>query len=162
MDTEEQFNALMSGLDYPMLIVTATDGTRRAGCLVGFAAQCGISPSRFMVWLSKNNHTFTVAQRTDVLAVHVPPANATELAVLFGSRTGFEVDKFTKCAWHEGPGGLPLLVESPRWFTGRIVSRHDTGDHVGLLLAPSAVGATTAEGQLGFQDVSDLPAGREA
>jgi flavin reductase (DIM6/NTAB) family NADH-FMN oxidoreductase RutF len=162
MDTEGEFNALMGGLDYPMFIVTATDGTRRAGCLVGFAAQCGISPSRFMVWLSKNNHTYSVAGHTDVVAVHVPSSDATELAVLFGSRTGFEVDKFTRCAWRDGPAGVPLLVECPRWFIGRIVGRHDTGDHVGLLLEPTAVGATTAAGQLGFQDVKELPAGREA
>jgi flavin reductase (DIM6/NTAB) family NADH-FMN oxidoreductase RutF len=55
----EKFNALAGGLDYPMFIVTVGDGARRAGCLVGFAAQCSIDPPRFMVWLSKKNHTYT-------------------------------------------------------------------------------------------------------
>ncbi|HET9139003.1 flavin reductase family protein [Actinophytocola sp.] len=156
------FDALVGELDYPMFIVTATDGTRRAGCLIGFASQCSIDPPRFMVWLSKNNHTYLVAKRADVLAVHVPTKANRDLAVLFGTRTGFEVDKFDQCDWRAGPGGVPVLADCPQWFCGRVLSRHDTGDHVGLLLAPDTVGPDGGRGQLGYQEVRDLDAGNEA
>src|SRR5215207_9049286 len=97
-----RFDALVGALDYPMFVVTAAHGTRRAGCLVGFAAQCSISPLLFMVWLSTKNHTFTLARDTDLIAVHVLPRHALDLAALFGTLTGFDVDKFTRCRWHEG------------------------------------------------------------
>lgn len=156
------FDDLVGRLDYPMLIVTATDGHRRAGCLVGFASQCGIDPPRYMVWLSKNNYTYTVAKASDRLAVHVPAPGNRALVELFGTVTGFEVDKFTRCAWHDGPDGLPLLTDCPQWFVGRVLSRHDTGDHEGVLLEPVDVGEGAGLGQLGFQVVRDLDAGNEA
>jgi len=40
------FHDLAADLDYPMLIVTAAADGERAGCLVGFAAQCSIDPLR--------------------------------------------------------------------------------------------------------------------
>ncbi|MEV4604564.1 flavin reductase family protein [Amycolatopsis sp. NPDC049253] len=158
---EEQFDRWAGQLDYPMYVVTCHDGERPAGCLVGFAAQCSISPPRFMVWLSKENHTAEVAAGVGELAVHRLTRDAEEPARLFGSRSGFDVDKFSLCAWHSGPRGLPLLDGCPDWFAGEVLSRHDTGDHIGYLLSPFAA-ATSGGRQLGFQDVRDLPPGNEA
>jgi flavin reductase (DIM6/NTAB) family NADH-FMN oxidoreductase RutF len=161
-DTVARFNALVGELDYPMFIVTVTDGLHRAGCLVGFAAQCSIAPARFIVWLSKNNYTHSVADRADTLAVHVPTARDFRLAALFGTQTGFRVDKFAQCGWREGLGGVPLLDDCPQWFTGRIVQRDDAGDHVGFLLELTAASDTSGLGQLGFRSVGGLDAGRDA
>jgi flavin reductase (DIM6/NTAB) family NADH-FMN oxidoreductase RutF len=156
------FNRLVGALNYPMFIVTATDGRRRAGCLVGFAAQCGIDPPRVMIWLSKRNHTYDVARTSDRLAVHIPTARERELAVLFGTVTGHEADKFARCAWQPGPGDVPLLADCPQWFIGQPLQRYDTGDHEGFLLEPDQVSDRFGLGQLNFQDVADLPPGNEA
>jgi flavin reductase (DIM6/NTAB) family NADH-FMN oxidoreductase RutF len=157
----DRFNALVGGLDYPMFIVTVSDGARRAGCLVGFAAQCSIDPPRFMVWLSGKNHTYLVAKGADRLAVHVPAADQRSLVALFGTRTGHEVDKFADCEWRDGPGGVPLLTDCPQWFVGRVLSRHDTGDHQGLLLVPTDVSDEHGHPQVPFQEVKDLNPGNE-
>src|SRR3712207_2418732 len=90
---------LVSELDYPMFIVTVTDGTEHSGCLIGFATQCSINPPRFLVCLSDKNHTFRVAREAEVMVVHLVPASADGLAELFGSRTGDDVDKFSLCEW---------------------------------------------------------------
>jgi flavin reductase (DIM6/NTAB) family NADH-FMN oxidoreductase RutF len=156
------FDDLVGRLDYPMLVVTATDGLRRAGCLVGFASQCGIDPARYMVWLSKNNQTYTVARDCDRLAVHVLGRENRSLAELFGTVTGFDEDKFARCEWRHGPDGALVLADCPQWFVGRVLSWHDTGDHAGVLLEPTAVGERADLGQLGFQSVRDLDAGNEA
>ncbi len=158
----DRFNDLVGGLDYPMFVVTAADGDRRAGCLVGFAAQCSIDPPRFMVWLSKNNHTHAVARGADVVVVHVLTPRDRPLAELFGTRTGTEEDKFAHLAWRPGPAGAPVLTDCPQWFAGTVLGRFDTGDHEGLLLEPADAGAGTGLGQLSFQDVTDLDAGHEA
>lgn len=156
------FDDLVGWLDYPMAIVTAHDGERRAGCLVGFGSQCSIDPPRYMVWLSKKNHTYAVAKGADRLAVHVLTRENRPLAELFGTVTGFDEDKFARCAWQDGPGGVPLLTDCPQWFVGRVLTREDTGDHEAVLLAPEAVSDRTGLGQLGFQEVRDLDAGNEA
>ncbi|MEU1352045.1 flavin reductase family protein [Streptomyces sp. NPDC005795] len=125
-------------LDCPLYVVTASAAGERAGCLVGFASQCSIRPARFIVWLSKANRTYRVAARADRLAVHLLGHDQDHLARLFGGATGDTTDKFTRTAWHPGPGGVPVLDEAPVWFVGRVQSRFDGGDHCGFLLAPEA------------------------
>jgi flavin reductase (DIM6/NTAB) family NADH-FMN oxidoreductase RutF len=138
MGATATFNALVGDLDYPMFIVTACAGGERAGCLVGFATQTSIDPSRFLVCLSRNNHTYRVARRARTLAVHWVPADAAGLAELFGGETGDAVDKFARVAWHPGPGDVPIIEDCPNWFAGRIVERVGAGDHDAFLLEPIA------------------------
>ena len=68
--TVEAFNTIMGDRDLPMIVVTTSDGRERSGCLAGFHAQASIDPCRYMVWISKKNHTYKVARGADVLAVH--------------------------------------------------------------------------------------------
>ena len=157
------FNSLVAHLDYPMFIATASNGRERAGCLVGFATQCSIDPPRFLICLSNKNRTFRVATEATALAVHLVPREAEGLAELFGGETGDEVDKFERCAWHEGPGGVPLLEECGNRFVGRILERLDCGDHVAFLLDPvEAEEAPVQGGQFEFHRAKRIDPGHEA
>jgi flavin reductase (DIM6/NTAB) family NADH-FMN oxidoreductase RutF len=131
------FDRLVGGLDYPMFIVTTAAGGERAGCLVGFAAQCSIHPPRYLLCMSDKNHTYRVLSRgAEAMAVHVVPSDADRLVELFGAETGDDADKFERCEWHAGPGGVPILEACGSWFAGRILERLRLGDHVGYLLEP--------------------------
>jgi flavin reductase (DIM6/NTAB) family NADH-FMN oxidoreductase RutF len=155
---------LVAGLDYPMFIVTADDGDERSGCLVGFATQCSIHPPRFLVCISIRNHTFRVIQNVDVVVVHLVPSDAEDLAELFGSTTGDEVDKFEHTAWRDGPSGAPVLERCENWFAGRILQRHPAGDHWAYLLAPIAAHSEGRERGFTFHRarVMELQPGHEA
>jgi len=158
----DEFDAFVDGLDYPMFVVTvAHDGTR-AGCLVGFSSQVSIDPPRLLVCLSVKNHTYRVAREAPLLAVHVLDPAQRALAELFGGSTGDEVDKFARCSWSSGPGGVPLLEDCPRRIVGRILHREGFGDHVGFLLDPMGIEvASTGEG-LSYEEVQDLDPGHPA
>jgi flavin reductase (DIM6/NTAB) family NADH-FMN oxidoreductase RutF len=158
----ESFSKLTGRLDYPMLVVTAAAEGERAGCLVGFSTQCSIDPARFLVCVSDKNHTFSIARRGDALAVHLLGSDAEDLAALFGSETGDEVDKFTRCRWHPGPRGLPILDSCDRWFAGEIRQRHGFGDHCGYVLEPFAVHDEDGSDSLSFSQVKRLTPGHEA
>jgi flavin reductase (DIM6/NTAB) family NADH-FMN oxidoreductase RutF len=150
-------------LDYPMYVVTTSRGDKRAGCLVGFTSQVSIGPPRFLVGLSNKNQTYRVARDASHLAVHLLPRTQRELARLFGSETGDQVDKFSRCEWHEGPHGLPILDDAVGWFVGEVLGRYELGDHVGHLLEPVAGDAPEKFAQLvTFADVQDLEPGHEA
>ncbi|HEX8121438.1 MAG TPA: flavin reductase family protein [Solirubrobacteraceae bacterium] len=153
---------LVSDLDYPMFIVTATNGREKSGCLVGFATQCSINPPRFLVCLSDKNRTFRVARDASVVVVHLVPAEADSLAQLFGSQTGDEIDKFEHCAWHEGPEGTPVLDECGNWFAGRIVDRVEAGDHCALLLDPFDAHSDDSEEAFTFHRAKRIEPGHEA
>jgi len=157
---EKMFTSLVGELDYPMFIVTTVAGDgERSGCLVGFATQISIAPPRFLVGLSGKNHTYRVAQRAEHLAVHFVPADGEQIAELFGSETGDEVDKFARCAWHEGPAGLPILDDLPNWFAGRIRARIPAGDHDALILDPIAAEREAEEQELTFHRAKRIEPG---
>lgn len=159
----QEFRSFTGALDYPMFVVTATDGMERSGCLVGFTTQVSIDPPRFLVCLSDKNHTYRVALRAEVLAVHAVGEDEHELAELFGSETGDEVDKFARCSWTAGPGGVPVLDACPRLFVGRILEHRPLGDHVGFVLEPVEVTAAGPDAALlTLEDVADLEPGHEA
>jgi flavin reductase (DIM6/NTAB) family NADH-FMN oxidoreductase RutF len=160
--TEETFQRLVAQLDYPMFIATVAARGERAGCLIGFATQCSVHPPRFLAGISDKNRTHRVARGADSMAVHLVPEDATGLAELFGGETGDEVDKFERCEWHEGPGGVPLLDECPNRFVGRIVERVDFGDHTGMVLEPFHAEEDASGGQLSFHRAKRIDPGHEA
>ncbi|HEX7299649.1 MAG TPA: flavin reductase family protein [Solirubrobacteraceae bacterium] len=137
-DVDAAFNALVGHLEYSMFIVTARAGDEPLGCLVGFATQTSIDPPRFLVCLSHANHTYRRGRDAELLGVHCVPADAEDLAELFGGQTADEVDKFARCAWQDGPGGVPILERCRNWFVGRVLERIPVGDHDAFLLAPIA------------------------
>ena len=141
-----RFGDMSDLLDTPMIIVTAFDGERRAGCLVGFWTQCSIDPPRYLVCISKANHTSGVAAGSEVLAVHLVPDDRFDLAELFGGQTGDQVDKLARCEWTPGPAGVPILAGCPDWFAGRELGRMDGGDHDAIVLEPVDLSAGEPEG----------------
>jgi flavin reductase (DIM6/NTAB) family NADH-FMN oxidoreductase RutF len=156
-----EFAKLMSGLDYPMYVVTAAADSERAGCLVGFGTQTSIHPARFLVCISVENRTYEVACRATVLAVHLLSDEPSErrLAELFGGETGDDTDKFARSRWHDGPGGAPLLDDVPNRFAGRILERLALGDHVGFLLEPVEADVGSGLDELGFQATKGIEPG---
>ena len=160
--TADPFHRLAGDLEYPMMVVTTARGDERAGCLVGFAAQCSIDPPLLVVWLSKENRTTRVARDASSLLVHFLSRDDRELAELFGTATGDEVDKFSRCEWKPGPEGLPLLTGCTRVVAGRVLQRFETGDHIGHLLDPGDCIVGDWPGQLGFQAVKDFEPGHPA
>jgi flavin reductase (DIM6/NTAB) family NADH-FMN oxidoreductase RutF len=159
----DDFHALVAGIDYPMFVVTTAGGGERGGCLVGFVTQASIRPARLVVCLSKANATFRVAVSADVLVVHFLAAGDEPLAELFGAETGDETDKFARCRWEPGPGGVPVLPQAKGWVAATILERLDAGDHLAFLVEPFVAMAHRPDApQLGFQQVRDLTPGHRA
>ena len=161
--TDDGFHRLMSRLDYPMWILTARaeDTGEPSGCLVGFATQASIDPGRFLIGVSRANHTFEVVNRAAHVGVHLPPAEDRRLATLFGGETGDEVDKFAAVKWDDGPEDVPLLADVADRFVGRVIERLDLGDHVGLLLEPVLVDVGPDRPFLTFTRVQPLDPGHD-
>ena len=140
----DDFADLIASLDPAMAIVTTASDRERAGCLIGFHAQSSIDPARYVVWLSKANHTFRVGVHARYFGVHFLGEDDLEAARLFGTRSGDDVDKFGECRWEAGPEGLPLLSDCPHRVTAeRVALLDEGGDHVCLVLQPLQVAPAT-------------------
>jgi flavin reductase (DIM6/NTAB) family NADH-FMN oxidoreductase RutF len=158
----DRFHDLVSGIDYPMFIVTTSAEGEHAGCLVGFVTQASVNPPRLLVMLSKQNDTLRVASAATSLVAHFLTADNHDLATLFGEESGAWTDKFTQCAWSDGPAGTRVLAGVRGWVAGRIIERFDGGDHVGHLLEPTAAEVTGDGRPLTFQAVRDMDPGHPA
>ena len=155
-------DAFMSRLSPDMCVVTAVAGGERSGCLVGFSSQCSIRPVRFVVWISKANHTYAVARAADCLAVHLLTREQYALAALFGGQTGDRTDKLAHVPWTRGRGGSVILDEAAAWFVGSVEQRVDGGDHVGFVLTPEDWGSRADGPLLRLDDAQDISPGHPA
>lgn len=161
----EPFDAAVGELDPPMIIVTTAAGDQRAGCLVGFHAQCSIEPRRYSVWLSKANHTLSVAFHAEHLAVHFLAQDDRDLAELFGTTTGDDFDKFAHCDWSNAADDIdvPLLDRCGHRLVLRRTALLDEGsDHVCIVGEPVLVHTAAPIHPLRLSDVTDLRPGHEA
>jgi flavin reductase (DIM6/NTAB) family NADH-FMN oxidoreductase RutF len=160
----DPITSLVSRADPPLYVVTTAAGGERAGCVVGFATQASIDPTRFLVAVSTANRTWRVARSASYLAVHLFGRERFDVITLFGGETGDDVDKFAQCAWSEGPAGVPVLGGAVAWFVGTVVERFVLGDHIGHLLEPigGGVGASPVEGVVTLQDAEQLEPGHPA
>lgn len=161
-DVSEAFSAVVAQLDPPMAIVTTIADGERAGCLIGFHAQCSVEPVRYVVWLSKANHTFRVALRSEAVAVHFLDRSHHGLAELFGAHSSDEADKFSRCRWTPGAEGVPVLEECANRFVGRRVALLDEGsDHACFVIEPVDAHSDGKLQPLRLSDVGDLEPGHQ-
>jgi flavin reductase (DIM6/NTAB) family NADH-FMN oxidoreductase RutF len=159
----EPFDDIMGSLDAPMAIVTTALVDERAGCLIGFHAQSSIEPGRYCVWISKANHTYRVLLRSTHLAVHYLTDADRELARLFGTTSGDDIDKFTRCASTAGEHGVPILTGCPNHLVVRRIALLDEGgDHVCVVTEPVTVRSGGRFTPLRLSDVDDLVPGHQS
>lgn len=151
---------IASALNYPMVVLTTLSGSHPVGCLVGFSSQSSMEPFRYTVFLSVKNHTFDAVSVGSEVCVHFLASNQKDLARLFGEWSDDDIDKFDHCDWTEAPNGAPLIAGVVRWFAGPVVAHDATGDHHGFAVEPRAAQSGPWPGQLDYQRVLDLEAGK--
>jgi flavin reductase (DIM6/NTAB) family NADH-FMN oxidoreductase RutF len=155
--------AFTDRMDYPLFVLTVgVPDDEPSGCLAGFVTQCSIVPPRFLVCVSKVNHTFFATERSDGLALHLLGEGQTALASLFGEESGDSVSKFDYCAWSLGATGSPLLDDCAAWLECRVLDRFDVGDHRALLVRPLSGGPGNESGVLTYRNAPDFNAGHPA
>jgi len=113
-----------------------------SGCLVGFWSQCSIHPEAFAVWVSKANHTATVAEVGAPVVMHLVPRGKADLARWFGETSGDDTDTFAGTRWEAGPDDVPVLTSLRDRVLGRIgqvVDLGDRADHVCVVVEPLLV-----------------------
>ena len=159
MDAAAAIGPIVDRSDYPLFVATLASTHERSGCLVGFVTQCSIEPPRYLVCISKDNHTWEVSQQSRSLALHLLGADQHDLASVFGEETGDTTDKFDQVAWTDGVTGSPVLSDCAAWFEGAIIDRFDAGDHEACLVTPIAGGQGTHPGEFTLSSAADLVPG---
>ncbi len=163
MDRDE-FGQFIDGVRFPVYVVTAASPREHSGCLLAFASRVAVEPPRYLVSISQKNRTCDVARESSYLGVHLLGSDQHDLAELFGGETSEDddVDKFDDWPWEAGPGGVPLLADTPRVMVGKVISRFQLEDHIGHLLDPVEVRVRDGVPGLALPDVVDIDPGHPA
>jgi flavin reductase (DIM6/NTAB) family NADH-FMN oxidoreductase RutF len=134
----DPFDRLMDRLDRPLVLVTAAARRQVAACIAAFSSQCGLVPPRYCVYLPKDHAAYEVARRAGHLMVHFLDRGDREVVHAFeDGRDEAPVDVFAALRWRRGPDGrTPRLADAEAWLFGKVVGRHDVGDHVGFVVEP--------------------------
>jgi flavin reductase (DIM6/NTAB) family NADH-FMN oxidoreductase RutF len=144
------------------VVTTGSSPGEISGCLVGFVTQCSIRPPRFLICISKVNHTYFVAERAEGVVLHLLGRDQTELASLFGECTGDNFTKFEHCHWSPGTTGAPVLSDCAAWIECLILERFGVGDHQALLTRPLAGDRGQCQGVLTSHTLPPLEPGHPA
>jgi flavin reductase (DIM6/NTAB) family NADH-FMN oxidoreductase RutF len=154
--------AIAEAVDYPLYVVTTSADDELSGCLAGFVTQSSMTPVRYLVCISKVNHTFGVAERSNGLALHLLGADQSDDASLFGEETEDCTAKFDRVSWSPGHTGAPILGDCAAWVEGPIINGMSVGDHQAFLIAVSGGGVGRRRGQFMLHQASDFSPGHPA
>ena len=150
---------MVRATDYPLYVVTARAEDELSGCLAGFVTQSSIHPVRFLVCVSKINHTFGIVQRSAGIGLHLLGSDQRGVASLFGEQTGDIVNKFDHVAWTPGVTGVPVLTACAAWVEGEVLRHMSGGDHEAFLMEVVAGGSGTHTGRFMLSDGVGLAPG---
>ena len=118
------------------------------------------TPAGYCVWLSKANHTYRLALRAQYLAIHFLGAQDHDLAELFGTLSGDDVDKFERASTTMASQASRSWTGAANWLVvERVALLDEGGDHVCIVtesLVASFGGSFTP---LRLSDVDDLDPG---
>jgi flavin reductase (DIM6/NTAB) family NADH-FMN oxidoreductase RutF len=131
----DPFDRLVEALDPPLVLVAAATRRAVAACLATYSTPCGGEPPRYCVFLPKQHAAYEVARRAGHLVVHFLDRRDGAVAEAFAAEPDEGEDPFTALRWRSAPDGrTPRLADADAWLFGKVVGRHDVGDHVGFVV----------------------------
>jgi flavin reductase (DIM6/NTAB) family NADH-FMN oxidoreductase RutF len=107
-------------LDREVWLLTADNGTQRAGLIATSVNDASIAPDapRISVGIAKQHHTWSVVESCRAFRVSLLDEAQLEVVWHFGLKSGHDVDKFA----------APLTLEPVAWLDCKVEASVDTGD----------------------------------
>ena len=118
-------------LSYGVYIISASNGNKKAGCVVNTFQQLTSAPARVSVTINKENATTAVVLESGRFEANVLAESAPmELIGLFGFQSSNDVDKFAETTHALDAAGVPYLNEHVvAHFGARVIETVDVGSH---------------------------------
>ena len=118
-------------LSYGVYIISASNGNKKAGCVVNTFQQLTSAPARVSVTINKENATTGVVLESGRFEANVLAESAPmELIGLFGFQSSNDVDKFAETTHALDAAGVPYLNEHVvAHFGARVIETVDVGSH---------------------------------
>src|SRR5262245_57608292 len=130
--SQASIDSVFSMMDREVWILTATAGSQRGGLTVTLVSQASISVEHPRVWvgLSPQHFTTGLVKAAQSFRLHLVGPEHVGLVYEFGSRSGYDVDKFVERDWPASVQGHPTLTTALGWLECSVESHAETGDRL--------------------------------
>ncbi|NCO37719.1 MAG: flavin reductase [Armatimonadetes bacterium CG_4_10_14_3_um_filter_66_18] len=110
-------------------VVTAFAEGKPAGLLCGWVTQASWTPPLIAIAVGRGKHTHQAISDSGAYAVNLLREEQTDIARVFGAKSGRDANKFAGLDWRQGRTGSPLLEGTAGYLDCRVTQRHEIGDH---------------------------------
>lgn len=122
----------LSKLSYGMYFVGSCIDGKPSGLIANVVFQVTSKPPKIATSVNKDNQTYQAIKKSGHFSVSILDKNAPmDFIVLFGYKSGNDVEKFEKVAYMNGENGCPIIKEhSVGFIETKVVDEVDMGSHV--------------------------------
>lgn len=123
------FDSVFELLQSGVYIVTAEDGSAKAGCTAVWVCRSSFEPPMIATFIAPKRHTHDTIKRAGHFCVHVVGEHHVDLARGFGLKSSRDVDKFAGLACTKGKSGAPILKDACAYLDCQLAAEFEAGDH---------------------------------
>jgi flavin reductase (DIM6/NTAB) family NADH-FMN oxidoreductase RutF/rubredoxin len=118
-------------ITYGLYVVSSLDEYKINGYISNTVFQVTADPARFAIACSKNNHTSSMIQKSNLFSISVLEKDTRPGIIgTFGYRSGKDIDKFDSFRFITGKTQVPILIDDTlAWFECKVSQAIDTGTH---------------------------------
>ncbi|WP_129409071.1 flavin reductase family protein [Marinitoga lauensis] len=111
-------------------IVTINSNGTLNGITVAWITRVSIKPPMIAISIGKQRYSYELLENIDKFGVCILSKEQKDLAKLFGSKSGRNVNKFENVDFELTKNGIPKIKNIVAFFECKIVNKADAGDHV--------------------------------
>lgn len=122
----------------------AADG-RLAALTVNSFTSVSLEPAKVLFCLANSSSSYAALTAAERIAIHILSRDQEDIARRFATSGLTGAQRLGGVGWTPGPGGVPLLKETPAILVGRRDEIITSGDHAIILVAVDHVHLKTTE-----------------
>jgi len=128
MQIQEGLKAFMRLYPQGVTIVTTRIDGEPHGLTVSSFTSVSLSPPLVMFAIDRSSRSYRAIRAGDWYGIHILSSDQSRLSEIFAGRISVD-DKFRGINLDEGPGGVPVIRESPAHLICKRYAVYEAGDH---------------------------------
>ncbi|WGS65575.1 flavin reductase family protein [Marinitoga aeolica] len=111
-------------------IVTINSNNKLNGITVAWITRVSIKPPMIAISIGKQRYSYELLESADKFGVCILSKEQKNLAKIFGSKSGRNINKFENVDFELTKSGIPKIKNIVAFFECKIVNKAEAGDHI--------------------------------
>lgn len=120
-------------LSLGVYVIGASHGRRHDAFTASSVMQASFEPVLLAVSVNPGHASYPLIRGARHFSINVLRKDQMDMARLFGTHSGHEMDKLRNVSWTTGQTGAPILDDAMAWFECELTAVMPAGDHCLIL-----------------------------